>query len=78
LTQQAFTSGGQGLHGCLVLAHQVEQSAHLPRCILRPPTFLVRVEGSTRACVFPPSWWNLKQMLSALVEFDQGADARTS
>ena len=50
--QQFLTWRGPLLHSCLVLAHQVEQSAHLPRGLLRLPACLQRAQGSTGACVF--------------------------
>jgi len=38
--QHCCTPSGHVLHCCLVLAHQVEQSAHLPRGLLRLPACL--------------------------------------
>jgi len=45
--QHCCTSGGHRMHRRRRLAHQVEQSTHLPRGLLRPPACLRRADGST-------------------------------
>jgi hypothetical protein len=52
---------GVVLRCCLVLAQKVEQSAHLPRGLFRPPACLVRKEASTNACVSSRARWKLRQ-----------------
>ena len=52
---------GEFLHSCLVLTHQVEQSAYLPRSLLSLPACLQRAQSSTGACVFCRARWNLSQ-----------------
>ena len=54
-----FVSIGQGLHCCRVVAHEVEQSAHLPLGLLRSPACLRRAEGSESAGVFTRTRWKL-------------------
>jgi len=67
-TQQILASMELVLHCCLVLAQKVEQSAHLPRGLLRLPACLVSAEGSKSVCVLSRVWWILWQTLSALVD----------
>ena len=66
--KQLSTLGGEVLHSCLVLAHEVEQSAHLLRGLLRLPACLNRAESSKSAGVFPQTRWNLSWTPSALVK----------
>ena len=47
--KQLLAADGHGLHCCLVVAHEVEQSAHLTRGLLRPPACLDGAGGSTIA-----------------------------
>jgi hypothetical protein len=56
LLEQKFTGHQVVLNCCLVLAHQVEQSAHLPLGLLRLPAYLKGAEGSTRACALTRAW----------------------
>jgi len=42
-----------------VLAQKVEQRAHLPRGLVRPPACLARARGSIAAYVLNRAWWNL-------------------
>jgi len=51
--QHFLTCRGPLVHACLVLAHQVEQSAHLLRSLCRLPACLQRARGSAGACIFP-------------------------
>ena len=56
LIQQVSTLSGEVLHSCLVPAHEVEQSAHLLRSLLRPPACLTRAGGSERESVLMRAW----------------------
>ena len=47
-TQNFLAATGLVSHCCLVVAHEVEQSAHLPAGLTRSPTCLERMQGSTR------------------------------
>ena len=49
--KQVFAVTGLELHFRTVLAHKVEQRAHLLRGLLRPPACLSRAEGSRSASV---------------------------
>jgi hypothetical protein len=55
LLEQVFTAHQVFLHRSPVLAHQVEQSAHLPLG-LRFPACLQRAEGSTTAYDLNRAW----------------------
>ena len=61
LRQHLFTPTGQVLHRSLVLAHHVEQSAHIPRGLFTIPACLKTAEGSTSVCVFSQACGNLCQ-----------------
>ena len=56
--QQTLTLRQVGLHFCPVLAHKVEQSAHLPLGLRRFPACLEGAEGLTRARVLPQACCN--------------------
>ena len=64
--QQMFTVHRVFLHISPVLAHQLEQSAHLPLSLPRPPACLEGAEASTRACAFTRACGILRQTLSAM------------
>ena len=49
LAQNNLTETEHGFHCCLVLAHEIEQSAHLTRGLLRLPACLVRAKHSRSA-----------------------------
>ena len=59
IAQNILTEIEHGFHCYLVLVHQVEQSAHVPRGLLRLPACLQRAQGSTGACVFSRARCNL-------------------
>jgi len=46
IVKDNFTDTKHGVHCCLVFAQEVEQSAHVPRGLLRLPACLVRAEDS--------------------------------
>jgi hypothetical protein len=50
LPQHCGTTSGELLNSGLVLSHQVEQSAYLPRGLLRLAACLPGAQGSTGAC----------------------------
>ena len=59
LLQQTLTVQQVGLHESSVLAHQVEQSAHLPLGLLKLPACLEGVDASARARNLTRACWIL-------------------
>ena len=57
--QQLSKLIGLALHCCLVVAHEVEQSAHLPRGLLKPPACLNGAGGSKISGAFTRTKRNL-------------------
>ena len=54
--QNILTATETEIPWCLVLAQEVEQSAHVPRGFLRLPACLVRAEDSRSVCVVSRAW----------------------
>ena len=56
MLQKDLKEMGHGAHCCLILAQEVEQSAHVPRSLLRLPVCLVRGEDLKSVWVVSRAW----------------------